>query len=251
MRKMRSLLTALAVILLASRANAQSDRQHFLVPAPGGPVLVESFGRCARPTCPAVVVLSGSRGVATPAYGDIGRMLQLAGLDAYLVHILSPADLTAIATASGAQGRIAFYARRMSDWTAAVRGVVADLRARPSHGDKIGVLGISLGAEIASAASVGQADIGALVLVDGGLPTGYSQPIHSLPPLLLIWGGADRTFPLSVGRDLQQRAQKLGGSATLKVYEGGAHEFFLQASNQATAVARQDAADFLAAQLSR
>ncbi len=251
MRAMLPFIAVLGAILLTGGASAQSDTQRFMVSAASGPVLVESFGSCGRPTCPAVIVLSGSKGFASPAYGDIGHTLRAAGLEAYLVHVLSRTDLKAIAMASGAQARIAFYARRLPDWTASVRRVIADLQARPSHSRKIGVLGVSLGAEIASSASVGQTDIGALVLVDGGLPTGYAQPIRSLPPLLLIWGHADRTFPVSVGRDLEQRARGLGGSASLKIYEGGSHDFFLQAGNQTAGRAQRDTAGFLTALLAQ
>ena len=251
MRASRLLTAALSIILSTAVTSAQSISQQFMVSTASGSILVESFGSCVRSTCPAVIILSGSKGFAAPAYGDIGQMLRAAGLDAYLVHVLSTIDLRAIAMASGAQARIDFYARRLPDWTATVRRVIADLQTRPGHSGKVGVLGISLGAEIASAASVGQADIGALVLVDGGLPRGYSQPIRSLPPLLLIWGGADRTFPLSIARNLEQRAQGLGGSASLKVYEGGAHGFFLQAGNQTIGRAHRDAAEFLFSELSQ
>jgi dienelactone hydrolase len=172
-------------------------------------------------------------------------------LNAYLVHVLSATDLGAIATANGARARIAYYAQRLPDWISVVQGVAAYLKGEPRHGGKVGVLGISLGAQIALAASVGRADIDTLVLVDGGFPTGYSQPVRSLPPLLLIWGSADRTFPLPIGRELQRTAQRLGGPVTLDVYEGGAHDFFLRSGTRNAEAAHQRAADFLASHLSR
>ncbi|WP_053249914.1 dienelactone hydrolase family protein [Ensifer adhaerens] len=139
----------------------------------------------------------------------------------------------------------------MSGWTTAVQGVVSHLDAQPHHGGKVGILGISLGAQIALAASVGKSDIDALVLVDGGFPNGYAQPVRALPPLRLIWGSADRTFPLSVGQDLQRMAERLGRPASLDVYEGGAHDFFLKSGTRYARAAHQSAADFLASQLSR
>jgi hypothetical protein len=62
--------------------------------------------------------------------------------------------------------------------------------------------------------ALGRTDIDALVLVDGGFPNGYSQPVRSLPPLLLIWGSADQTFPLLIGQELQRTAK---GSERLSV----------------------------------
>ncbi len=197
------------------------------------------------------MILSGSKGFAAPAYNEIGQALRAAGLSSYLVHILSEDDLDAIARAPGPKARIAYYAQRLPAWTSAVQGVVAWLEDQPHHKGRVGILGISLGAQIASAASVGHDDVDALVLVDGGFPNGYSQAVRSLPPLLLIWGSADRTFPLSIGRELQRKAQQLGGPVTLAVYNGGAHDFFLRSRTRDAAAAHQSVADFLMSFLSR
>lgn len=208
--KMR-LFSCVLVFLAYMFDNAHAaSRQQFTVPTPGGRILVESFGSCAKTICPAVLILSGSKGFAAAAYDETGQTFRAAGLNAYLVHILSAADLDTIAAASSARARSDFYAQRLPEWTSAVQAVAAYVEGQSGHGGKVGVLGISLGAQIASAATVGRADIDALVLVDGGFPNGYSQPVRSLPPLLLIWGSADRTFPLSIGRELQRTAQRLG-----------------------------------------
>ncbi|MFK4260007.1 dienelactone hydrolase family protein [Agrobacterium tumefaciens] len=251
MRLFKIIIATLAIFLLPAGANAQSSPQQFTVPTPSGGVLVESFGDCANATCPAVLILSGSKGFGAPAYGEIAQTFRAAGLNAYLVHVLSAADIDAIATAGSAQARVAYYAQRLPIWTSAVQGVAARLEGQPRHGGKVGVLGISLGAQIASAVSVGRGDINALVLVDGGFPNRYSQPVRSLPPLHLIWGSADQTFPLSIGRELQRMAQQLGGPVALNVYEGGTHDFFLRSGTRNADAAHRSAADFLASYLSR
>lgn len=248
---MRLLVAALAVSLSTAGAIAQSAREHLTVPTPGGRVSVDSFGNCAKATCPAVIILSGSKGFEAPAYDEIGLNFRAAGLNAYLVHFLSAADLETIAKASGARARIAYYAQRLPDWTSAVQSVAVYLETQPRHGGKVGVLGISLGAQVAAAASVGRTDIGALALVDGGFPNGYSQPVLSLPPLLLIWGSTDQTFPLSIARELQRTAQQLGASASLDIYEGGPHDFFLKSGTRKAREAHQSAADFLRSHLAR
>lgn len=250
MRLFNIIVATLAISLLPAGANAQSSRQLFTVRTASGEVLVESFGDCANATCPAVLILSGSKGFGGPAYGEIGQTFRAAGLNAYLVHVLSAADIDAIATSGSAQARIAYYAQRLPDWISSVQGVAAHLERLSRHGGKVGVLGISLGAQIASAASVGRSDIDALVLVDGGFPNGYSQPVRSLPPLYLIWGSTDRTFPLSIGRELQRTAQQLGGPVTLDVYEGGGHDFFLKSRTRNAGAAHQRAAEFLSSHLS-
>jgi hypothetical protein len=172
--------------LCATGAAAQSPRQSFVVPTGNGGVLVESFGDCTRATCPAVLILSGSKGFAAPVYGEIGHKLRTRGLSAYLVRILSHTDLDAIAAAGGASARTAYYAKRLPNWMSGVHGVISHLDGQARHGGRVGILGISLGAQIASAASAGRTDVDALVLVDGGFPNGYSQAIDLLPPLHLI-----------------------------------------------------------------
>lgn len=249
------ILTAVFMLFsLAPPGHAEAaSRQQFSVQTPAGAVVVEHFAQDANTQRPAVIILSGSRGFTSPAYDEIGQVFGAAGLDAYLVHLLSPADLKAIANAGNASARIRYYAKRLPDWLASMQAVIADLGARPRHAGKVGVLGISLGAQTAAAvaASTGRSNIGALVLVDGGFPNDSPPPQHALPPLQLIWGSADRVFPLSTGQKLLQTAQTLGGTASLEVYPGGAHDFFLLPGNAEAQAARQSAAAFLARQLGR
>jgi len=242
----------LALLPLALIGNAQAaTRGQFTVQTSSGEILVESFASSAGGPRPAVLILSGSKGFGSSAYDEIGRIFSAAGLDTYLVHVLSQHGLEAITSAGSARARIGYYAQRQSDWIAAVHGVVTYLNTQPPHVGRVGVLGISLGAQIAAASAAERTDIGALVLVDGGFPNGYSRPVRSLPPLQLIWGSADRTLPLSIGQDLHRMAQGLGGPVSLDVYQGGAHDFFLKSGTQQAEAAQQSAATFFAMRLSR
>lgn len=244
-----AVIFALLATLFFGHAQAAS-RQQFTVAIPNGDILIESFASDTDESRPAVVILSGSKGFTSPVYEELAQHFHAAGLDAYLVHVLSPADLGAIASAGNARARIGYYAERLSDWITSVRGVVSYLNSQPRYAGKVGVLGISLGAQIAAAASAERTDIGALVLVDGAFPNGYSRPVRSLPPLHLVWGSADQVFPVSTGRELVQMAQGLGGSASLDVYRGGAHDFFVKSGRQATS-AHRSVSSFFASQLSR
>lgn len=248
----RVILTFIVALLtFAWVENAQATaRQRFTVQTPSGEILIESFASGAVVPHPAVLVLSGSKGFGSPAYDEIGQVFATAGLDAYLVHVLSQQDLQVITSAGNARTRIGFYTKRQMDWVTAVHSVVSFLNTQ-RHAGKVGVLGISLGAQIAAASAVESKDIGALVLVDGGFPNGYSRPVRALPPLQLIWGSADRIFPLSIGQDLQKLAQGLGGPVSLNVYEGGEHDFFLKTGTALSGAAHESAASFFAARLSR
>jgi hypothetical protein len=65
--------------------------------------------------------LSGSRGFEAPVYDEIGQTFRAAGLNAYLVHVLSATDLDAIAKAGSARARIAYYAQRLPGWISPCR----------------------------------------------------------------------------------------------------------------------------------
>lgn len=249
MRATFAVVLTLLLSLVCGNAEAAGGSQ-FNVATPGGNVLIEGFTSGSGAARPTVIILSGSHGFASPAYDELGRSFNAAGLDAYLVHLLSPADQQAIARAGGAPVRIAYYATRWQDWIATVRGVVSYLNNQPHHTGKVGVFGLSLGAQTAAAASADSTDIGALVLVDGAFPDGYSKPVRSLPPLYIVWGGADRTFPVSTAQKLRQMAEGLGGFVSLKIYPGGPHNFFLKSGAQAMA-AHQTVADFFLSQLSK
>jgi len=73
MRPFNIIIAALALSLLPVGANAQTTRQQFTVPTASGAVLVESVGGCASAICPAVLILSGSRGFGAPVYDEIGQ----------------------------------------------------------------------------------------------------------------------------------------------------------------------------------
>jgi len=249
-RMSRRLLLVLLGCSLAWLGHASAaERQQLVIHASGEDILVETFLSGSSEPPPAVIVLSGSRGFAATVYDEIGATFAAAGLDTFLVHVLSPADLSAIGGAGNAQARIHYYERRLPQWTATVRAVAAHLDTQPGYRGRIGLMGISLGAQIASAAAANRRDAAALVLVDGGLPNGYAESLASLPPLRMIWGGADRTFPPAIAQALLQTAQGLGGSAELEFYPGGAHDFFLRQGSKQAAEAHRSAADFLARQL--
>ena len=249
MRVIFAVVLTLWSSLAFGNAEAASGPQ-FVVATPGGDVLVESFTNNSGPSRPAVIVLSGSHGFASPSYSELGQSLNAAGLDAYLVHLLTPTDQAAIASAGSSHARIAYYTTRWQDWIATVHGVVSYIKGQPHHTGKVGLFGLSLGAQVAAAASADNSDIAALVLVDGAFPDGYSKRVRSLPPLYIVWGAADRTFPISTAEKLRQMAQGLGGSVSFNVYKDGPHNFFLKSGDQAKA-AHQSVVDFFGSRLSK
>ncbi|MGV1910354.1 alpha/beta hydrolase [Agrobacterium vitis] len=229
-----------------SRANA---RQTAIVKTTQGDIAIETFERRAPQKRPAVIILSGSKGFRSAAYDDLAQSLDKAGLAAYLVHAVSDADLTAIGHAKGAAGRIQYYTNHMAQWSAAVRDILLFLKRQSPEDRKIGVLGISLGAQIAITATVNRQDANALVLVDGGFPAGYSQSVRAFPPLLVVWGSEDRVFPVSMAKTLSEQAKFLGTATELSIFDGGGHDFFLKPETPLAKQAHERAALFLAERL--
>lgn len=238
-------------LVIATASATEVSRREINVPTPTGLVAMEAYERQGQEPRPAIVILSGSKGFGSPAYGEMAQLFNAAGLDVFLLHVLSREDLRIIAGADGAAARKRYYAQRLPDWIGSARAAAAFLKARPRHAGAIGLLGISLGANVAAASAADNADIAALVLVDGGFPEGYSRQVRALPPLQLIWGGADRVFPISLGRDLERMARGLGATASLDVYEGAGHDFFLHPGASQARAAHLSAADFLRQRLTQ
>ncbi|WP_225578369.1 dienelactone hydrolase family protein [Rhodanobacter sp. 7MK24] len=242
-------LALFALMFLATTGKASAAaRESLTLQTPTGSVLVECFADKADFAYPTVLVLSGSKGFWSPAYEEIGRALRSEGLRACLVHFLSPKDVSAIGRAGSSDARERYYAKHQSGWIATIRSVATYYHAQSGHAGKVGLLGISLGAEMALAVSANSTDIDALVIVDGGFPEGYTDPVHALPPLRLIWGDGDKTFPLAVGAGLKRMARRLGDEADFDIYKGG-HAFFLDAATPQACAAHLNAARFFASRL--
>ncbi|MBB4005560.1 hypothetical protein GGR03_004662 [Aurantimonas endophytica] len=69
----RFLAPVLAVCLVALDATAQPSRERLTVPTSNGGTLIEGFGSCMEPTCPVVLILSGSRGFGAAVYDELGH----------------------------------------------------------------------------------------------------------------------------------------------------------------------------------
>lgn len=222
------LISSLFSLALPAQAASQERWSTMTIGGPDGAVAVEGVTDPSdKRSHPVVLILSGTKGLSNPAYRKIAESFAAAGMDAYLVPYLSERDLHEIEHAGSARARIRYYATREASWIDTVRKVAATLTADPYHTGKIGIFGLSLGAQVASAVSANNQQFAAVVLVDSGFPAGYQKPITSMPPLQLIWGEADQSFPLSGAKRLESQMKHLGGQVALTTYPGMAHGFIL------------------------
>ncbi len=198
---------------------------------------------------PAVLALSGSRGYGAKAYERLANALNSSGIDAFFIHFLSDEDIEAIEKAGSTSSRKAYYARRWDDWIASVSATASEIKKRSLYRGKVGLLGVSLGAAVATASASNSTDIAALVAVDGSFPESRFDRVKSLPPLLAIWGAADRVFSPAVGKRLRDFARSLGGDAELEIYERAPHAFFLDYENEQALRALARVRDFFVERL--
>ncbi|MGG7516748.1 dienelactone hydrolase family protein [Allorhizobium undicola] len=245
------LITALATCAALSPARAQTEasRKQLEFQAAGTTVKVEKFGPCITRSCQKILILSGSKGLRSKVYDDLGHAFQAAGLDPYLVHYLSEDDLARISKAGGAKQRKAFYAERLAYWTTLVQSIASQLNGDQDKNNRIGILGISLGAQVAYSAVTQSSAFGAIVLVDGGFPENHLPLRRALPPALLLWGSEDKIFSVSMAKKIQASTIQLGGSAALEIFDGGEHDFFLKHDTKDALQAHQKAAEFLTSTL--
>jgi carboxymethylenebutenolidase len=83
-------------------------------------------------------------------------------------------------------------------WSEAVRDTVAYARSRREvDGERVGLVGFSLGASLAlAAASEHDLKLAALVEFFGALPRDYRADVKDMPPTLVIHGDADTVVPV-------------------------------------------------------
>ncbi|UHS56994.1 dienelactone hydrolase family protein [Agrobacterium vaccinii] len=223
-----TILKALAIcILTVFAAGAVNARETGVIAG----VKVETFSSGQNGPRPVVVILSGSKGFASPAYDGIARQFSGAGIDVYLAHLLTADDLDQINSLQGAKQRIDYYEKRRKDWIGNTAKLLTSLGKRREYQGSIGLLGISLGAESAALAISSGAPANAVVLVDGA--PSHEIPLAKKPPFKLIWGSQDTVFPLTTGQRFVQEVNKAGGQATLNIFQG-AHDFFLKDTKQAS-----------------
>lgn len=167
---------------------------------------------------PAIVVLPGASGIApfAAAYIRYARAFAASGFDAYLV---SYASANAPSTSANPRDQIT----RRPTWRRRVGSALVLARRAPHASGAVGIIGFSLGGEIAlSTASIDE-NVGAVTVFYGRLP--QAEALHRLPPLLVVHGEADKTIPYAEGEKIVARAKGSGGSASILGYRGKDHGF--------------------------
>ena len=214
-------LLVLMLSLGGAPAFAADAGQKIQLVVPERKVELTYFRAPGSATRPAALLLHGAGGFdrQIASYRDYGAALNAAGIDAYLVYYYSPADERNMSGGSDVFGD------RYPAWAKLVDDLADTIRKQPQSNGKVGLVGFSNGALLASGAAARDADIAAAVIYYGGMPWVTMGPVHRFPPLLILHGDADRIIPVQEGQFLAQKAKEFGGKAELVIYPGESHGF--------------------------
>lgn len=195
----------------------------------GRSIAVDVFGtRTETEHRPAVIVLHGADGLnGHTEYRSAAKGLAAAGFQVFLVHYL---DRTGERRAS-----FATVFQNFPVWMDTVRDALAFAASRPDvDPDRIGVLGISLGAALALAVASRQPGIAALVDYFGPYPQGAVQRGAKLPPTLILHGGADPIVPVANAHAIEALLREQNAVVETRIYPGQGHGFRGVAERDAT-----------------
>lgn len=176
----------------------------------------------------AVIMLHGADGLhGGTRYRSAARRLAAAGFQVFLVHYL---DRTGERRAS-----FATVFQNFPNWMATIHEALAFVAARPDvDADRIGVVGISLGAALGLAAASRQPGIAAFVSYFGPYPEGALERRSKLPPTLILHGGADPIVPVANAQAIEALLRDQGSDVETKIYPGQGHGFHGAAERDAT-----------------
>ncbi|CAO4136674.1 dienelactone hydrolase family protein [Methylorubrum extorquens] len=174
-------------------------------------------GNGDRATRPALLLLHGADGLTyAEGYRFAARTFAASGYHVAFVHYL---DRTG-------DRRVA-YTRLRQDfplWAETVRDAVAWLADQPgTDAQRLGIVGISLGAALAFTTAAAEPRVRAIVDYFGPLPDELARERPRLPPTLILHGSADVIVPVSHARALERLLQEQGVAHEVKIYEGQGH----------------------------
>jgi carboxymethylenebutenolidase len=179
---------------------------------------------------PAVLMLHGADGLSRHDQYETGaKAIAAAGYQVFLVHYL---DRTGERRAS-----FSTLFQNFTPWMGTVRDALAWVLARPEvDPERVGIIGVSLGAALSLAIAGGDRRIRAFVDYFGPLPQGAVSVAAHLPPTLILHGGADPIVPVSNAHAIANLLAEQGVPHEIKIYAGQGHGFV--GATQADATAR-------------
>jgi len=166
---------------------------------------------------PAIIALHGSGG-GHDTMAETARPLAALGFSVYVPHYF---DRTGTVEAQMPAMFLNFPL-----WMKTLWDVVSLIAQQPAvDGERIGVLGFSLGAYLAL--SLGSIDgrVKAVAEYFGGLPREIRPFMRRLPPTLILHGDADTVVPVAEAYSLQKALDERKVRYEMEIYPGEGHHF--------------------------
>lgn len=189
---------------------------------------------CFAPTVngqrfPAVIGLHGSGGGYPVLFGP-ARLLAAHGFVAYSLHYF---DRTGTETAG--RGTALLHAPA---WMKTIRDAISFISTQPQvDAERVGLLGISLGAYLSLAVASIDDRVKAVVDYFGGFPKEMKLFMRRFCPVLVLHGEADEVVPVAEAHYIQRIAERRNVPCEMKIYPEAGHgltpEFMQDAAQQA------------------
>jgi len=176
---------------------------------------------------PAIIALHGSGG-GHDSLAEIARPLAAKGFCVYVPHYF---DRTGTVEAQMPGMFLNFLL-----WMKTLWDVVSLIAQQPAvNGERIGVLGFSLGAYLALSLGSIDARVKAVAEYFGGLPREIRPFIRRLPPTLILHGDADTVVPVAEAFSLEEALKERKVPYELEIYPGEGHHFTAETRTKADA----------------
>jgi carboxymethylenebutenolidase len=235
-------LALLAVPAARAEAPAEAGRVEDTFPSGGEKIAVERYQPAAGGKHPAILLLPAIDGL-DKAHGDLYRRAARRYADkGYVVLLVNYFDRTPATAAERKALREAFFRRakgtatpaeekvvdaHFRDWLGAVADATRYVRKLPMvDGERVGVVGFSLGAYLALASAADKGlQLCAVVELFGGLPQSLHDKAEDLPPTLILHGAADAVVPVREAFSLRRLMREAKRVCEFKVYPEAGHVF--------------------------
>jgi carboxymethylenebutenolidase len=184
----------------------------------GKPIRVDSFlpgGKGER--FPAVVALHGSGG----GFATMSEPAELLASQGFAVYVLHYFDRTGTSIADKET-----IFRNFPLWMKTLWDAISQVERQPQvDGERIALLGFSLGAYLSLANAAIDKRVRAVVDFFGGLPREMKLFMRRLCPVLILHGEADETVPVTEAYQLQSLLEKKQIPYEMQIYPGAGHGF--------------------------
>lgn len=169
---------------------------------------------------PTILALHGSNGMSNgaPLVRGLTRPVVGAGFAVFVPHYFERTGTI--------RSDFATSKRHFVSWMKTVADAITFAeRQQGVDGDRIGMIGISLGAFLGLSVASQDARVRAMVDFFGGLPDPFVSTFTTMAPTLILHGEADRIVPVDEAHKLRAALEARSVPHEVKIYPGEGHIF--------------------------